>query len=533
MSIWKPSSVGAKIVVAVIVVLCACLGINLWITLNRVNKQADEAFSDKLRTMTDVALGSRISNSDGGHAWEVAQRYATTQGYKFTVPAHSPNNPTDVPNEFDQRAFAALEANPGIGHYVERRKVNGHETMFFARPVVVTKDCQACHTWDETVATESGGTRHLAALFSIEAPLDALAANEKSNAGMLLTTGLATLVLASFTVCIVLRRLVIRPLKGVLDLANCIAANDLTDRLAISSEDEIGQVGTALNQAMAKMSGAIRSVANNAEQVAAASSQLSAASGQITSDSEQTTSQATMVSGETENVNRRLQTAATGAEQMRATIEEIARSARESARVAGEAVTKAANTNATVSKLGHSSAEIGEVIKVISSVAGQTNLLALNATIEAARAGEAGKGFAVVANEVKELAKQTAKATEEINHKIAAIQADTQGAVDSIAAISEIINRINDISGTIASSVEQQNATTNQMSQDLAEAARGSDAITRNISGVAQVAQGTTSRAHESLKAATELAQMSTELRELVGQFKVDGRSNGHAAPGT
>jgi methyl-accepting chemotaxis protein len=150
----------------------------------------------------------------------------------------------------------------------------------------------------------------------------------------------------------------------------------------------------------------------------------------------------------------------------------------------------------------------------------------LNATIEAARAGEAGKGFAVVANEVKELAKQTAKATEDISQKIAAIQTDTKGAVEAIGTISGIIGRVNDISATIATAVEEQSATTSEMSRNVAEAAKGSGEVSKNITGVAQAAQSTSSGATESQKAAQHLAEMSTELRGLVAQFKVD--TNGH-----
>jgi methyl-accepting chemotaxis protein len=169
--------------------------------------------------------------------------------------------------------------------------------------------------------------------------------------------------------------------------------------------------------------------------------------------------------------------------------------------------------------LGQSSSEIGKVVKVITSIAQQTNLLALNATIEAARAGEAGKGFAVVANEVKELAKETAKATEFISSKIDAIQADTEGAVTAIKQISLIINQINDLQATIASAVEEQTATTNEMARNVSEAATGSSDIAQNITGVAQAAISTSQGAADSLQASSELARMASELQSMVAKF--------------
>jgi methyl-accepting chemotaxis protein len=215
---------------------------------------------------------------------------------------------------------------------------------------------------------------------------------------------------------------------------------------------------------------------------------------------------------------------------MSAIIKEIAKNAHESAKVATGAVKVAEETNKVVGKLGDSSIEIGQVIKVITSIAQQTNLLALNATIEAARAGEAGKGFAVVANEVKELAKQTAKATEDISRKIEAIQGDTKNAVGAIGQIGEVIKQVNDISNTIATAVEEQNATTNEMARNMTEAAKASSEITRNITGVAEAAQNTAQGANDSAKASQSLAEMSTKLRELVSQFKIDDSHNKHQA---
>jgi methyl-accepting chemotaxis protein len=303
-----------------------------------------------------------------------------------------------------------------------------------------------------------------------------------------------------------------------------LAANDLsiTD-LEITSHDEMGRASMALNEMKNNLHGVIRSIADTAHDVASASEQFSASSQHISANSEETSAQAGTVAIASQQVSQNLQSVSTGAEEMTSTIQSIAANAYEAASVASNAVQTAQSANAKVAKLGASSAEIGEVIKVITSIAQQTNLLALNATIEAARAGEAGKGFAVVANEVKELAKQTAKATEDISRKITAIQNDTQGAVEAIGTISGVISQINDISGTIATAVEEQSATTNELTRNVGDAAKGSGEIARSIEGVAEAARGTSLSAQESQKAANELAGMAAQLHRLVGQFKLDG----------
>jgi methyl-accepting chemotaxis protein len=210
---------------------------------------------------------------------------------------------------------------------------------------------------------------------------------------------------------------------------------------------------------------------------------------------------------------------ASAAEQMQASIREIAKNANESARVAKHAVSVAQTTNETVKKLGESSQEIGNVIKVITSIAQQTNLLALNATIEAARAGEAGKGFAVVANEVKELAKQTAKATEEISQKIQAIQADTHGAVKAIEEIGAIINQINDIANSIASAVEEQTVTTNEIGRSVQEASKGVGEIAKNIAGVAVAAKEHQPGRPTPRRRPRSLSRMAARLQAVIARF--------------
>ncbi len=345
--------------------------------------------------------------------------------------------------------------------------------------------------------------------------------NRSLNLSIALTT-FAALSIGIF-VATFLSRSITGATQSVLMQAEAIAAGDLTRQdLKTHSRDELGDLATAINKMSGSLKRMILAITENSIHVASASEELSSTSEHIGANSEETSAQAKVVSDSTVQVSQNLQTVATGAEEMSSSIKDIAKNATEAAKIATSAVKAAESANATVTKLGESSTEIGQVIKVITSIAQQTNLLALNATIEAARAGEAGKGFAVVANEVKELAKETAKATKDIGLKIEAIQTDTKEAVVAIASISGVINQINDISNTIATAVEEQNATTNEMVRNISEAARGSGEITSNIAGVAQAAESTSRGASDTQKAAKQLVETAAELRRLVEQFKID-----------
>ena len=238
-----------------------------------------------------------------------------------------------------------------------------------------------------------------------------------------------------------------------------------------------------------------------------------------------TSAQATMASGAAEQVSANAQSLATALEEFEASIKEIAGNASNAAHVARDAVNATQQTNATITRLGDSSVEIGKVIKVINSIAEQTNLLALNATIEAARAGEAGKGFAVVANEVKELAKETSRATEDIVRRIEAIQSDTQGAVDAIGLVSDIIGQINESQNAIAGAVEEQTAMTSEISRNISEVATGSGEIAKNISEVASVAQSTETGSNETMVTATDIEELANELLQLVGHSQTEPHS--------
>ena len=326
---------------------------------------------------------------------------------------------------------------------------------------------------------------------------------------------------------VLVRKLVVKPLKRLTQMIQNITEGegDVTRRLEVAgafSNDELGEVSHYFNQFMDKLQDLLRVVVSQTHKLTAASQQLLEASEQITIDSGETAAQSKSVSRVTQDVTQSLQSLAAGAGEMTLTIQNIAANTTEAAKVAGSAVSVAQAANATVTKLGQSSAEIGKVLKVITSIAEQTNLLALNATIEAARAGEAGKGFAVVANEVKELAKQTAKATEDIGNKITAIQVDTDGAVSAIGTVRGIINQIDQISATIATAVEKQSATTNEMTRNTTDAANGAGNISANIGGVAQAAAGTLTRAQASQKAAQGLSSIAMQLSGLMQQFKIE-----------
>lgn len=304
------------------------------------------------------------------------------------------------------------------------------------------------------------------------------------------------------------------------ELAKAAAEGKLGTRADIGKhKGDYRRIVEGINKTLEMVVEPLKVTAQNASTLASSSEELTAVSQQMAGNAEETATQANVVSAASEEISKNVASVASASEQMQASIREIAKNANESARVAKNAVNVANSTNETVKKLGESSQEIGNVIKVITSIAQQTNLLALNATIEAARAGEAGKGFAVVANEVKELAKQTAKATEDIGRKIEAIQGDTKGAVTAIEEIGHIINQVNDISNSIASAVEEQTVTTNEIGHSVAEAAKGVGDIARNIGGVALAAKNTTQGANDTQKASAELSHMAAQLQKVVSRF--------------
>jgi methyl-accepting chemotaxis protein len=334
---------------------------------------------------------------------------------------------------------------------------------------------------------------------------------------------LATLIgiLVSFGAGLWIATTAVTKLNRLCGALEAVSQGDYTIRVDVDSNDEVGVMSAALNRAIDGMRTTVQTMDHTASSLATSSAQLTDVSNTIASGTGEASNQAELVAAAAEEVSRNVQTVAAGTEEMGASIREIAQNASDAAKVASQAVQAAESTNQAVSRLGDSSAEIGNVLKLITSIAEQTNLLALNATIEAARAGEAGKGFAVVANEVKDLAQETARATEDISRRVEAIQTDTASAVAAIGQISQIIAQINDYQLTIASAVEEQTATTNEMSRSVAEAASGSVEIASNVADIAQTNRKATESVGGARQSASELARMSDEMNVLVARFKV------------
>ncbi|WP_030438724.1 methyl-accepting chemotaxis protein [Actinoplanes subtropicus] len=347
----------------------------------------------------------------------------------------------------------------------------------------------------------------------------AAAQRADGNHVMWAAVGVATLVVVALAWIVVLS--ITRPLVRVRTALQGLAHGDLTATAAVTARDEVGQMARDLDTALADLRGVVGAVTVTATSVATAAEEMSSTSASMSGAIADTARQSELVSQSAGEVAHNVQAVALGAEEMGAAITEIAQSAAEAARVANQAVTIAEQTTQQVGKLGDSSAEIASVINVITAIAAQTNLLALNATIEAARAGESGKGFAVVAGEVKELAQETARATEDIAQRVQAIQTDTAGAVEAISEITDVITQINAFQTTIASAVEEQTATTSEMNRGVAAAAEGVGGIAATIDGLAGASRVTNEGVAQSRAAVTELSAMAHKLQTLVGHFKV------------
>jgi len=508
----------------------------------------NDAVITKVRSQTNLKVGSDHATN------ETMVPLPATMIHDLTERLKKENNGTQIrlysafpfPNRkgrtMDPFMKDAVEhfSSRSDGRFIRRTlSDSGAEVVRVAIPdKLVAESCVNCHNSHPDSPKRDWKLGDVRGVLDVETSLaPQLAAHRAMLRDLIALTATMVLLMACL-VWVIIHRHVTRPLN------TAVAAIESVVRTRDGGEnrngrlDEIGRIGRSVQAMMDGVRDRIRDIGRNAQSVANSSQSLSAVSSQVSAAAEETSSQSRAAAESAVQVNRNIQTVAAASEEMTASIAEIARNAQQASKVAAQAVSAAERTDASVAKLGESSREIGKVVKDIKGIANQTNLLALNATIEAARAGELGKGFAVVASEVKELARQTAAATEEIGRRVAAIQSDTQGSVGAIREIGSIIRQIADIQTVIASAVNQQAATTTEITTSTHAAARGSDEIARNVNGVAEAAKGTNAGAAQTAAAAQELARLAEDLQRVLGEFTLEERraaqaqrNGGGAAP--
>lgn len=493
----------------------------------------------------NALMGSRDGMGKTGESYLVGSDYLPRSNSILDPTNRSIVSAFRHPKEGAIRTEAVERALKGDKSLLHTTNYLGNSTMSAFAPISLLG-----LNW--AIVTEVGLDEALVDAHEIEA------VSAKAQTDLLYTTGiisiLAALGVSGFAIWIV--GSLVRPINDTVRTLKDIAEGegDLTRTLNENRSDELGELAHWFNVFVLRIHDLVAIISKDANLLTYSSRELTDTAAHLSHGASESKSQSATVSAaaeemsinmknvaeSTDGMSHTIRNVAASVEEMNQTIREIAKNAERSATVASEAANLVEVSNSKISNLGSAADEIGKVIEVIQDIAEQTNLLALNATIEAARAGEAGKGFAVVATEVKELAKQTAAATDDIRARIEAMQASTGEAVDSIKAISNVIKHVNEVSRTIASAVEEQSITTRQISDNVTttasaaesvargvqETATASMEITQNISRVDQVLHQTASGADQSRDAGQRLLDLAQEMQSLIGRFRVNGVEN-------
>jgi len=562
----------AKIVGSIVAALVVTSGISFLVTEYRINRQAEEGFLEKVRQITGMANASRVWNSEhlsslvpSGKfenldqvpvvaAWRVAQEYTKAEGMEFRTPAFHPRNPKNQPDAFERRALESFEQDPKRLEYHERLTENGRDVMRYAQAVRLTKDCLVCHGSPTgemgpfNYAKEGMKAGDLRGAFAVTASTATLVQNARSNFAVTFTLTLFMLLVAAGVVWFLIEKLVVRPLMASVDMLRDIAEGegDLTKRLQVHSQDELGELGCWFNCFIEKLQSIIQQVESNTEQLSSASEELSSSAIEIARSATGQKDEARQVATAMHEMS--VTVAQVGENSGRAS--ENARAAAELANSGGRVVDDtialiravADSTRGTVKqveKLGASSQHIGTIVGVIDDIADQTNLLALNAAIEAARAGEQGRGFAVVADEVRKLAERTSKATKEIAEMIRTIQDETSCAVEAIRLGTSKVDCGVEAAGRagqalreiIQSSQEMQDVVAHIAGASVEQATASSD-INNSMEQAAQMVEQSAMAANESAKACEDLNRLACNLQQIVSKFKTSDKRGDAARAG-
>ena len=487
------------------------------------------------------------------------------------MPKLQPRNPKNEPDEIEARALKELASGALAEYKAFDPKRNA---IRYFRPIKLTAECLLCHGDPATSVTVWGNNKGLDPTGSpmenwregeVHGAFEVVQSLNEADARTSATIMKGACLVVGFVVVsaliffVLITRSVTTPVRETVAAFEALAAGDLTHRLSEGSSDEVGQLRRSVNSLIDRLRAMIGHLSRSASQLGTASDELTQTAQQLAAGADATTRQSSTVAAaaeemsvnmqqmasSTEQMSAGVQTVSSSVSQMTAAISEVARSAEQAASVAEKAAHLAETSNSRIDHLNTAAGEIGKVVEVIQDIAEQTNLLALNATIEAARAGDAGKGFAVVATGVKELARETAVATEDIRRRIQGIQQSTGTAIEAINEISAVVGQINDASRTIASAVEEQSATTREIARNVSEVATGAATlstgvtqtaqatreVTQNIVHVDENARQTAGDAGRTRTSGDVLSQLASEIQSMVAEFTL-GTEELSASPG-